>query len=348
MHKRRYVWAAIGLLFAQAFTTGFAQYSVYLCDRDLGRVLQFAPQDLTNFAIFIPAGSNGLRLPYGGDFDSAGRFYVCDVLNHRVMVFDSNGAYLSLFPTSPGTSPSDLAIGPDGHVYVACQNGRVEKFTTAGTPLGTFAVVSGTYGVGWNREGGNDYLYVTSLGGFINKYDTIGSLVMTINTPNALRANDIAFRNEQTAFVTLSQWSYTGYGEVGQFDTGTGTYLGRFDQISDLNWPQGIAVAPDNSVYVVEYHSGSAMFKLDSTGQTAATYVPAPYSKLVYPVVKAPRCRNCPDINGDGTVDDTDLLAVLFAFGAAGAGMPEDVDCSGMVDDSDLLAVLFAFGGGGC
>lgn len=348
MHNRWYFGVVMGLFFAQAFTPMFAQYTVYLCDRDLGRVLQFAPQDLTNFTIFIPAGSNGLRLPYGGDFDSAGHFYVSDVLNNRVMVFDSNGVYLSVFPTSPGTSPSDLAIGPDGNVYVACQNGRVEKFTSAGASLGTFAIVSGTYGVGWNREGGNDYLYVTSLGGFINKYTSNGSLVMTFNMPNGLRANDIAFRNEQTAVVTLSQWSYTGYGEVGQFDTGTGNYLGRFDQIPDLNWPQGIAVAPDSTVYVVEYHSGSAMFKLDSTGQTIAAYVPVPYTKLVYPVVKSARCRHCPDTNGDGVVDDSDLLAVLFAFGVAGTDMPEDVDCSGTVDDSDLLAVLFAFGGGGC
>jgi hypothetical protein len=52
------------------------------------------------------------------------------------------------------------------------------------------------------------------------------------------------------------------------------------------------------------------------------------------------------DVNGDGCVDDADLLAVLFAFGQTGSGLPEDVNGDGVVDDADLLTVLFAFGQG--
>jgi probable HAF family extracellular repeat protein len=54
------------------------------------------------------------------------------------------------------------------------------------------------------------------------------------------------------------------------------------------------------------------------------------------------------DTNGDGCIDDADLLAVLFAFGGAGTGNTrhEDIDKDGIVDDADLLAVLFAFGQG--
>jgi probable HAF family extracellular repeat protein len=51
------------------------------------------------------------------------------------------------------------------------------------------------------------------------------------------------------------------------------------------------------------------------------------------------------DVNGDGCVDDADLLAVLFAFGATGVN-PSDVNCDGTVDDADLLVVLFNFGSG--
>jgi hypothetical protein len=43
-------------------------------------------------------------------------------------------------------------------------------------------------------------------------------------------------------------------------------------------------------------------------------------------------------------VDDADLLAVLFAFGQTGSGLPEDVNSDGVVDDADLLTVLFNFG----
>lgn len=52
------------------------------------------------------------------------------------------------------------------------------------------------------------------------------------------------------------------------------------------------------------------------------------------------------DVNGDGCVDDADLLAVLFQFGQSGSGLPEDVNGDGTVDDADLLTVLFNFGSG--
>jgi aminopeptidase N len=51
------------------------------------------------------------------------------------------------------------------------------------------------------------------------------------------------------------------------------------------------------------------------------------------------------DVNLDGCVNDEDLLAVLFNFGAIGS-LPEDVNGDGVVDDTDLLTVLFNFGEG--
>ena len=51
----------------------------------------------------------------------------------------------------------------------------------------------------------------------------------------------------------------------------------------------------------------------------------------------------CPeDVNGDGTVDVLDLLAVIAAWGNPGG--PEDVNGDGVVDVLDLLAVISAWG----
>jgi len=50
------------------------------------------------------------------------------------------------------------------------------------------------------------------------------------------------------------------------------------------------------------------------------------------------------DTNGDGCVDDADLLTVLTAFG--GDAFAADLNADGIVDDADLLEVLFAFGSG--
>lgn len=54
------------------------------------------------------------------------------------------------------------------------------------------------------------------------------------------------------------------------------------------------------------------------------------------------------DTNGDGCIDDADLLNLLFAFGTPGSGLTrhEDVNKDGIVDDADLLIVLFSFGSG--
>ena len=50
------------------------------------------------------------------------------------------------------------------------------------------------------------------------------------------------------------------------------------------------------------------------------------------------------DVNGDGCVDDADLLAVLFNFGSS--DIVSDVNDDSVVDDADLLTVLFNFGSG--
>jgi len=52
------------------------------------------------------------------------------------------------------------------------------------------------------------------------------------------------------------------------------------------------------------------------------------------------------DVNGDQCVDDSDLLAILLAFGSVGENLPEDVNMDGIVDDTDLIYALFNFGVG--
>jgi len=53
-------------------------------------------------------------------------------------------------------------------------------------------------------------------------------------------------------------------------------------------------------------------------------------------------CECAGDINGDGTVDTADLLALLAAWGDAGG--PADLNDDGLVDTADLLLLLAAWG----
>jgi len=52
--------------------------------------------------------------------------------------------------------------------------------------------------------------------------------------------------------------------------------------------------------------------------------------------------RTTGNVNGDCTIDDADLLQVLFNFGSGNA--TSDTNGDGTVDDADLLTVLFNFG----
>lgn len=51
------------------------------------------------------------------------------------------------------------------------------------------------------------------------------------------------------------------------------------------------------------------------------------------------------DIDGDGCINDTDLLMVLWNFGTTGNSVA-DIDENGLVDENDLLTVLLGFGSG--
>ncbi|MCS7272796.1 MAG: dockerin type I domain-containing protein [Fimbriimonadales bacterium] len=48
------------------------------------------------------------------------------------------------------------------------------------------------------------------------------------------------------------------------------------------------------------------------------------------------------DLNGDGVINNADLLMVLFAFGSNSA--EADLNNDGVVNNADLLIVLFNFG----
>ena len=71
-------------------------------------------------------------------------------------------------------------------------------------------------------------------------------------------------------------------------------------------------------------------------------YFCRPHSFSMRGVVKV---RIPGDVDFDGCIDDADLLAVLFSFGATGPRY-QDVNYDGVVDDANLLTVLFSFGNG--
>lgn len=106
--------------------------------------------------------------------------------------------------------------------------------------------------------------------------------------------------------------------DVGAFDGRKYVRLGEFGMPAALEWRLTLNAGEQTALTLVHTY-----------GQpTPMTYLPA-------------------DTNGDGCVDDADLLNVLVEFGGASSGAAQtDVNSDGVVDDADLLQVLFAFGSG--
>jgi glucose/arabinose dehydrogenase len=98
--------------------------------------------------------------------------YVSDDLNNTVSIFNSTTGALTgnLTPTGGWGSPSGIAIGPNGDVYVADMNNNVvDQFSPGGAFLGTF-ISSGLFEPTGLAFGPDGYLYVANFGNFNDSY----------------------------------------------------------------------------------------------------------------------------------------------------------------------------------
>lgn len=123
------------------------------------------------------------------------RLYVSDVKNHQIHVLDKrSGRTLSTFG-KPGSGdgelfhPTNLAIGPDGDVYVVeTSNYRVQRFTADGKPVrsyGSIGSVPGSFarpkGIAIDRAG---RMYVGDAAfENVQMFDAAGRLLMDFGQP---------------------------------------------------------------------------------------------------------------------------------------------------------------------
>jgi DNA-binding beta-propeller fold protein YncE len=171
--------------------------------------------------------------PMGAAFGKDGRIYVADTGNNRIVVFDSRGKYLFQFgglgvgKPAPGGRPSwkpgrfnyptDVAVDEQGNVYVAdFRNDQIQVFDAEGKFARVFPDRNKPVGKGASGQDGTG-IAVTSLAVRDGQvYATDKYQVMVFDTNGGL----------------VEQFGKPGRGP------------------SDLDHPNGVAVAPDSTMVV--------------------------------------------------------------------------------------------------
>jgi DNA-binding beta-propeller fold protein YncE len=240
--------------------------------------------------IFTPTGTLALQIAgthapapgfaqvYGVATGANGLVYGVDRLNQRVEEFSANGGFLhvgGVRGTGPGTFswPEAAAVAPNGTVWVAdTRNSRLERwpadlstsspipsFGSQGRGLGQFNYIEGlavdSQGVVWVADSGNNRIqtYNPATG----SYAVIGK----IGTGNGLFSMPQGIAVSSTNVYVAD----TGNNRIQEL-TLTGSFVASYS--AGLSQPQGVALAPDGSLWVAD------------TGNNAIAHLSASLSNL--------------------------------------------------------------------
>jgi DNA-binding beta-propeller fold protein YncE len=261
---------------------------------------------------------------------TAGNLYISDDSFFTVRVFDATTGTLTgtLTPAGGWGSPTGIAVGPDGNVYVAdAYDNVVDRFSSSGAFLGTF-VSSGLDSPSGLAFGPDGNLYVAS-SSYIARFDSSGNPVdgspFVPSSTGLQYPGAIAFGPDGNLYIADSN------GTVDKVIRTTGAFstlvLAGCPSTPFSN-PQGVAFGPDQNLYVSDegygcydpsLAGGSASFgvyKYDTSGNLLGTFV-------------APNVLDAPidlAFGPDGNLYVTDSQARVARFnGTTGAEMADFV-----------------------
>jgi RHS repeat-associated protein len=202
-----------------------------------------------------PATAAGLASPRGIALGPDGSLYIADLANHRIRRVGPDGIITTVAGTGssgysgdggPATAarlnyPFGIALGPDGSLYIAdTYNKRIRRVG----PDGIITTVAGTGVWGYSGDGGPATAAgLASPRGIALGPD--GSLYI------ADLANDRIRRVGQDGIITTvaGKGGYGYYGASGYSGDGGPATAAR------LNYPFGIALGPDGSLYIADHYN---------------------------------------------------------------------------------------------
>ena len=231
--------------------------SLYYADSLTNRVRKRAPDGtITTVAGNGTAGFSGdggpataaqLNNPFGVALGQDGSLYISDSSNGRVRKVDAGGIISTFaggspcpgafpcdgFPATQGqlNLPRGLAVGPDGSLYIAVSNnGRIHRVG----PDGIITTVAGGAGFGFGGDGGPATQAALNV-----------PTDVAVGPDGSLYIAD--FFDDRIRRVTLDGIIHT-YAGGGVNSPGDGLLA----TAAALNLPQGVAVAPDGTLYIGE------------------------------------------------------------------------------------------------
>jgi len=231
---------------------------LWVADSNNNRIQRFNAKGEYMFKFGSSGSADGqLNTPTDIAIDGEGNLWVTDSGNDRLQKFSPEGKFLAKFGSSgaePGKFlyPARLAIAPNGHIWVSDDGYyRVEEFTAGGEfvrqvtgfvrPSGVEVDAEGHVWVvdrGDTEDGNHEVVELSATGEVLGKFGSFGDGDGEFETPTVMAIEPSG------NLLVPDRWT----GRVQRF-TPAGAYLAQFGG-EQLNEPEGIAVAPDDVVYV--------------------------------------------------------------------------------------------------
>ena len=162
---------------------------MYVADCDNHRIqkLTTGGQFLQKFGQFR-SGQGQFHKPFSVIVDQRDRMIVADHSNHRVVLLDEAGTWLSTIEDNdhPFKNPYGLALDHQGNIHVAAHGSNcIKVFTPEGTYVRSYGDVKGPSGIVIDEEG---YSLVNEFGGnCLSIFDPQGNKMHTVGNLNAPR-----------------------------------------------------------------------------------------------------------------------------------------------------------------
>jgi sugar lactone lactonase YvrE/PKD repeat protein len=271
--------------------------NIWVVDADASHVVKFSPSGeiLMEIGERWNAGSSNNQLdgPASVAFDTAGNIFISDGNNARIQIFDANGNYkTTLGITDQAGTDNNHFDGPE-HIFIAGNrlyiadsgNHRIQIFNISSpyTPIW-----EATIGVSGEEGGDNNhlssptgvavdasYIYVADSGNDRVQIFNRTTLAYVATVGSGSGSGDYQFRTPTDVAVDTAGNLYVAdvyNNRVQQYNSGwqyVRTYgTTGFPYVTDgyhYNYPTGVAVASDGSIYIVE-ERGKRLVKLNANG----------------------------------------------------------------------------------